>query len=645
MRPVTRTRNQVAQVAHHLAAIADTEREGVAALEECTELVARPGIEQNRLGPALACPEHVAIREPAAGRDATECRQLAPALDHIAHVNIDGVEAGAVERRRYFEVSVHALLPQNRDAWPGAGDYHRWRGRIEGQVRFESGISHGIDRGKLGVGARRVVAQALDAIAGLGPDSQQVDTIRVQHWFAIDAHPKMAVTGDATDVVQPRTQPGRRERGTHRHEIARAHLQHRAEFFGEQRTDDAIRSRERREIDVHTHAGREHHLGQHDHEAAIRSIVIGEQTAIGVQGLDHAEEGPQRGRIVDVGHFRPERLVDLRETGAAETIATATEIGQQQARLAGVEPQFRRQRRARVDHRGECGDHQRHRRRHLVIAVGIAPRGAHRQTVLADRDADPERRTQVEADRPHGVEQRRVLPRLAGRGHPVGRQLHPRDGADAGRRQVRQRLAHRHPARRGRVDDRQRRALSHRHRLAENGIETHRGDSDIGDRHLPAADHLVARGHPADRAVTDGDQKRLVRHRREAQDAIERFAHVEPRGIERCHAALDAFDVALRARRFAEQHFEIHVDRTIGEQGIVHDQALTRGGVADDGMRTTFAPTEGLEHRELLRIDGEHVALLRFVAPDLQRRHPRGFRRHRAQIEHRTAAGTMHDLG
>ena len=280
-----------------------------------------------------------------------------------------------------------------------------------------------------------------------------------------------------------------------------------------------------------------------------------------------------------------------------------------------------------------------------MVAVGVAPRRAHRQAVLADRDADAERRTQVDADGSHGVEQRGVFARLAGRGHPVGRQLHPRDGADAGRRQVRERLAHRHSSRRRCVDDRERRALAHRHRLAENGIEAHRGDGDIGDRHLPTTDHLIARGHAADRAVTDGDQERLVRHRRKAQDAIERLAHVEPRGVERRRTALDAFDVALRARRLAQQHLEIHVDRTIGEQWIVHDQALAGGGAAHDGIRAALAPAEGLEHRELLRIDREHIALLRFVAPDLQRRHSRRFRGHRAQVEHRTAAGAVHDLG
>ena len=49
------------QVAHHLAAVTDTQRKTVAALEERGELVARTAIEQNGLGPPLTRAQHVAI--------------------------------------------------------------------------------------------------------------------------------------------------------------------------------------------------------------------------------------------------------------------------------------------------------------------------------------------------------------------------------------------------------------------------------------------------------------------------------------------------------------------------------------------------------------------------------------------------------
>jgi hypothetical protein len=41
------------------------QREGVAALEERLELVARPRVEEDRLGPALARTKHVAVAEAA----------------------------------------------------------------------------------------------------------------------------------------------------------------------------------------------------------------------------------------------------------------------------------------------------------------------------------------------------------------------------------------------------------------------------------------------------------------------------------------------------------------------------------------------------------------------------------------------------
>ena len=70
-----RTRNDRRQLRHHLATIADTERKGVATLKESGELLAHLGIEKNRLRPALAGAEHVAVRESAAGNETLKIGQ------------------------------------------------------------------------------------------------------------------------------------------------------------------------------------------------------------------------------------------------------------------------------------------------------------------------------------------------------------------------------------------------------------------------------------------------------------------------------------------------------------------------------------------------------------------------------------------
>lgn len=58
--------------AHHLAAVAHAQGEGVLAVEERGELVAAAFVHQDGLGPALTGTEHVAVGEAAAGDQAFE---------------------------------------------------------------------------------------------------------------------------------------------------------------------------------------------------------------------------------------------------------------------------------------------------------------------------------------------------------------------------------------------------------------------------------------------------------------------------------------------------------------------------------------------------------------------------------------------
>ena len=85
--------------------------------------------------------------------------------------------------------------------------------------------------------------------------------------------------------------------------------------------------------------------------------------------------------------------------------------------------------------------------------------------------------------------------------------------------------------------------------------------------------------------------------------------------------------VAVHLRRLAEQHVHRQVDRAwpgaLARGAVRDDQALFGGGVADDRERATLARADRLELRDALRRDAEHVALLRFVAPQLHRRQRR----------------------
>ncbi len=160
----------------------------------------------------------------------------------------------------------------------------------------------------------------------------------------------------------------------------------------------------------------------------------------------------------------------------------------------------------------------------LSVAV-LVPRRAHRHRILADRNADAERRAKLHRDGAHRVVERGILAGMPCRRHPVGRELDVRKPRNARGGDVGDRFADRHAARGGRVDQRQRRALAHRHRLACVTVEVHQRDGDVRHRNLPGADHLIARAQAADGAIADGDEERLVGDGRKLQHAIRGVVH------------------------------------------------------------------------------------------------------------------------
>ena len=179
-RPLRSARDQRLERGHHLAAVADAKGESVAAGKERLEILARAGIEQDRLGPALSGAEHVAIREPAAGYEARESCQAQSARNDVAHVHIGRIEACAIESRRHFDMAVDALLAQDRHARARAlRDEGRSDvlGRIVSRRKGQPRIPGLQDARVLFVGALRVVAQALHAPRGFGPSLLQVDPL------------------------------------------------------------------------------------------------------------------------------------------------------------------------------------------------------------------------------------------------------------------------------------------------------------------------------------------------------------------------------------------------------------------------------------------------------------------------------------
>jgi hypothetical protein len=139
-----------------------------------------------------------------------------------------------------------------------------------------------------------------------------------------------------------------------------------------------------------------------------------------------------------------------------------------------------------------------------------------RQRVLADGDGDAERGAELIADGAHRCRTARVLARLAAAAIQLAeRRTSASRSTPAAARLVSASPTAMRPTRR--VEHRERGALAHRHRLARVALVVRERQRDVGDRHLPAPDHRVARHEAADGAVADRDEERLVRDGGEAR--------------------------------------------------------------------------------------------------------------------------------
>ena len=98
------------------------------AVEKRLEAIAQSIVEQDALGPAFAGAQHIAVGKTATGHQAPEIPEIEAPRIQVAHMHIDGAEAGPVEGGGHLNVAVHALLAQYRAA-------ARWRYRAPRRPR------------------------------------------------------------------------------------------------------------------------------------------------------------------------------------------------------------------------------------------------------------------------------------------------------------------------------------------------------------------------------------------------------------------------------------------------------------------------------------------------------------------------------
>ena len=226
-RPVLRARDDLLQVGKRLASIAHPEREGVGPREEALEDGARPGVKQNRFGPAFARAQHVAVGEPAAGSQPAERFQVEATAQDVAHVHIHRFEARTVKSRGHFDLAVHTLLTQDGHTWPGAPTDKGccqiliW---VERQAKRNTRIRLVAAGLMLLAGAARIVTQGLHGKGGLGPHPTQVGAGVLDQSLIAAAEDHALARKRAPEGVDV---PGRTCEGrTYRGRVRLAHLNH-----------------------------------------------------------------------------------------------------------------------------------------------------------------------------------------------------------------------------------------------------------------------------------------------------------------------------------------------------------------------------------------------------------------------------------
>ena len=152
-------------------------------------------------------------------------------------------------------------------------------------------------------------------------------------------------------------------------------------------------------------------------------------------------------------------------------------------------------------------------------------------------------------------------------------------------------------------------------------------------------------GHAADAAVADGNQEVFSGYGRQAQNAVGGFGDVDIARVKRFFRRRNRFVAARGFGRFAEQDVQRQIDGIVGEQIVAHFQMAVVSRRADHGKRAAFAFADGAEGVQIFFQNRQHITLLRFVAPDLQRVEAVFFQRHFAQLEYRAASGIVDEFG
>ena len=477
------------------------------------------------------------------------------------------------------------------------------------------------------------------------PLALQQTTLASKHRLTVKADRHLVAVDRLTDHRHAVAQTSGAELRQHVWGGVLMHLNHGAQLFVEQHSGQfSAVIRQRIEEQIKAAMAGEGHFQRRHQQTAVRTVVVSQDVTVSIQALDHREEGLEVFSVVHIRRLGAELAVHLTQNRSAHAVLTTTQIDQDQVGFALIHAQLRGQGLANIANWGKAGHHQRQRRSYAFVCARVRPLGFHRHRVFAHRNGDAQLGAQLHTDRFHGVVQACVFTGVAGSGHPVGRQFDVGDFLDVRGGQVGQCLANRHAPGGCCVEQGQRRALTHGHGFAGVHIKAGGGHSAVGHRHLPRANHLITRHQAGNGTVADGDQKALASHGRVMQHAGYGFVDGQAAGIEIIAQLGLTGHRTVHARRFAQQHFQWHVHRSVGEIAVSHRQMGFFGGFTYHGKRATLALADRFEPLEIDGADRQHVTFLRLVAPDFVRGHARLVVGHVAQLETTTTTTVVDKL-
>ncbi|CCJ89460.1 conserved hypothetical protein [Cronobacter turicensis 564] len=306
-----------------------------------------------------------------------EIAETATTGKQIAHMHVDSLKARAVERCRHLDMRVNALLAQHRDFRTRAGGDKR-RGDIlfdiERQFHVEARIAVIGFRLMFLIRARRIIAQALHLPGGFRPPHAKLGAAFAVHHVIARRQGEAIACDCLAKIMRAFAKTVIFQHALHLLALGGGNLNHRAQLFVKQRRQRVVA--EGGDIRLDAAVTGKGHLRQRHQQAAVGTVVVGQQFTLRHQRLDGVVEAFQLTGVAHVGRLVAKLTIDLRQRRRAQRVMTIAEIDKQQRVIFGGE--FRRHGAAHIFHTGESGDHQRHRRGHLALFAILLPAGFHR---------------------------------------------------------------------------------------------------------------------------------------------------------------------------------------------------------------------------------------------------------------------------